>query len=41
MSIDLILAVLAVICFVLALLGVDQGKGVPAGLLFLTLLIAF
>lgn len=41
MTLDTLFAVLAVICFVLALLGIDQGKGVPAGLLFLTLLIAF
>lgn len=41
MTIDLILAILAVLCFVLALLGKDDGRGVPAGLIFLTLLLAF
>lgn len=41
MTLDHVLAAIAIICFVLALLGVDQGKGVPAGLLFLTLLLVF
>lgn len=41
MTLDTLFAVLAVVCFTLALLGIDQGKGVPGGLLFLTLLIAF
>lgn len=41
MTLDLILAVLAVLCFAVALIGKDEGKGVPAGLLFLTLLVAF
>jgi len=41
MTLDLLFALLAVVCFLAAIIGVDQGKGTPAGLLFLTLLLAF
>lgn len=41
MTLDHVLAAIAIVCFVAALLDRDSGKGVPAGLLFLTLLIVF
>lgn len=41
MTLDVIFCLLAVICFAADLLGKADGKGVPAGLIFLTLLIAF
>lgn len=41
MGIDVVLAVLAVGAFFLSAIGRDDGKGVPVGLMFLTLLIAF
>jgi len=40
MSVSIVLTILAVGAFALALLDKDSGKGVPAGLLFLTLALA-
>lgn len=41
MNLHMLFAVLAIICFLVAALGVDQGKGIPVGLIFLVCLIAF
>jgi hypothetical protein len=41
MNTHLIFALLAVLCFLLSAVGADQGKGIPVGLIFLTLLLAF
>jgi hypothetical protein len=41
MNTHLIFALLAVLCFLLSAVGADQGKGIPVGLIFLTLMLAF
>jgi hypothetical protein len=41
MSVSLLFAILAIICFVLTAIGEDRGKGIPLGLLFLTIMLAF
>lgn len=39
MSVALLLIALALIAFLVAVIGVDRGKGVPVGLFLLTLLL--
>jgi hypothetical protein len=34
-------ALLAIVCFVVSALGMDNGRGTPIGLVFLTLYLAF
>lgn len=41
MTLHLLFALLAILSFLLAAIGVDQGKGVPIGLIFVVLLLAF
>ncbi len=41
MGINTVLAALAVASFFLAAIGEDRGKGVPIGLLLLTLVVVF
>jgi len=38
-TILMVLAFIAIVCFVLAAIGRDDGRGVPIGLVFLTMLI--
>jgi hypothetical protein len=40
MNLHLIFALLAILCFVLAAAGADQGKGIAIGLVFFVLLVA-
>lgn len=41
MNTHLIFAILAIVCFLLSAVGADQGKGIPIGLIFTVLLLAF
>jgi hypothetical protein len=41
MNLHLLFALLAIVCFLLAAVGADQGKGMPVGLIFFVLLVAF
>ena len=41
MNLHLLFAILAIICFLTAAIGIDQGKGIAVGLIFLALLVAF
>jgi hypothetical protein len=41
MTVRLIIALIAVVAFLLAAVGKDDGRGVPIGLLALTILLAF
>lgn len=41
MNVKLIFAVLALISFLLSVVNADYGKGIPVGLIFLTLMLAF
>lgn len=41
MNIDIILGLLAVLAFFLAAIGKDDDRGIPVGLLLLTLVVVF
>jgi hypothetical protein len=41
MSLRLLFAILAIVCFLLSALGQDRGKGLPVGLILLTLALVF
>lgn len=41
MNLHLLFAIVAIICFLLAAVGADQGKGLAVGLIFTVLLVAF
>jgi hypothetical protein len=41
MNLDMILGLLAILAFFLAAIGKDEGRGLPVGLLLLTLVIVF
>jgi len=40
MNAHIIFAALAIVCFLAAALGKDEGKGIPIGLIFVTVMLA-